>query len=129
MIREMTSTDNGVTSVVNENGTEILVVDPAHLGEFIAEITKRNCTRDAGHGEAEVPWSGERLCWDCADHELDLMAKAVQQQDDLPVYTRQDQMLDDLSNDLLSLADGNLRRVDRILELLTRDETWEGDAA
>jgi hypothetical protein len=24
-----------------------------------------------------VPWSGQRLCWDCTDTQLDLMAKAV----------------------------------------------------
>lgn len=30
----------GVTPVVNDNGTEILVVDPAHLGEFIEQVTK-----------------------------------------------------------------------------------------
>lgn len=29
-----------------------------------------------------VPWSGERLCWDCTDLQLDLMAKALQ---DMPV--------------------------------------------
>lgn len=29
-----------------------------------------------------VPWSGERLCWNCADAQLDLLAKAVS---DLPV--------------------------------------------
>jgi hypothetical protein len=28
----------GVTPVTNENGTEILVVDPAHLGDFLAAI-------------------------------------------------------------------------------------------
>lgn len=29
-----------------------------------------------------VPWSGERLCWDCMDRQLDLIALAVQ---DCPV--------------------------------------------
>lgn len=41
------------------------------------------CTRDPGHGEASVPWSGERLCWDCADTALDLLAKACETE--LPV--------------------------------------------
>jgi hypothetical protein len=35
------------------------------------------CTRDHAHGPAEVPWAGERLCWNCADQDLDLLAKAV----------------------------------------------------
>lgn len=34
------------------------------------------CTRDSAHGVAEVPWSGERLCWPCADTALDHMAQA-----------------------------------------------------
>lgn len=28
-----------------------------------------------------LPWSGERLCWDCFDHQLDLMAKAIHEAD------------------------------------------------
>jgi hypothetical protein len=106
---------DGVTPVVNENGTEILVVDPASLSEFIERVTADAepcpvkhpehgsacicyahatgehrdehgctwpnlglCTRDASHGTAEVPWSRERLCWNCADAELDRLAKATE---------------------------------------------------
>lgn len=29
-----------------------------------------------------IPWSGEKLCWDCTDTQLDLMSKALQ---DMPV--------------------------------------------
>jgi hypothetical protein len=43
------------------------------------------CTRNPEHGPAEVPWSGDRLCWDCADHELDLLAKALQSEGGWPV--------------------------------------------
>jgi hypothetical protein len=46
------------------------------------------CTRDPEHAPAEVPWSGERLCWDCADHELDLLALALQAEDGLPIYIK-----------------------------------------
>jgi hypothetical protein len=35
-----------------------------------------------------VPWSGQRLCWDCTDLQLDLMAKAVLEEMDIPVLTR-----------------------------------------
>jgi hypothetical protein len=42
------------------------------------------CTRGCGQ-PAEVPWSGERLCWNCTDHDLDLLALALQSEDGWPV--------------------------------------------
>jgi len=103
------------------------------------------CTRNPEHGPAEVPWAGDRLCWDCADHELDLLALALQSEDGWPVQVgsghpghrqelstedhrvpSQDDLVAALADDLLALADGSLRRVDRIIELLERGETWEG---
>ena len=85
------------------------------------------CTRDPEHGQAEVPWSGERLCWDCADHELDLMAKALQAEMELPPPPTQDEMIDALARDLLSLAGGDVDKVNAILQYLGTEEAWDGN--
>jgi hypothetical protein len=38
------------------------------------------CTMCERSGGDLVPWSGERLCWDCTDKQLDLLAMAMQDQ-------------------------------------------------
>lgn len=104
-----------------------------------AEARYGLCTRDPSHGPAEVPWAGQRLCWDCADADLDRLAEALK---DEPVQVggfglgniphleprtpTQDELAERLAADLLTLADNSLKRVDRIMELLTREETWDG---
>lgn len=37
-------------------------------------------------GPGEIPWAGELLCWDCADHQLEQVADDAQQPYGLPVH-------------------------------------------
>jgi hypothetical protein len=92
-------------------------------GQFWELVTGLGpCTRDPEHGPAEVPYSGEKLCWDCADRDLDLLAKAVMAADEPEGYTDKDTLLDNLANELLRLADGCERRVDSIIARLEAGE-------
>jgi hypothetical protein len=94
------------------------------------------CTRNPGHGPAEVPWSGERLCWDCADAELDLMAKALEDEPTqvggfglghTPAQSAgEDKLIEALAADLLALCDNNVSRISKVLAVLSGDEVWDG---
>jgi hypothetical protein len=93
------------------------------------------CTYDPEHGPAEVPWLDDRLCWDCADHQLDLMARAVALIFPVQVgsagrgtvtLSTQDAIAEALSEDLLALAGGDPARVDAILAALEKDGAWTG---
>lgn len=63
--------------------------DDTHAPELPgSEVTASACEQTVAGGrctmcEADsyelLPWSGERICWDCFDHQLDLMAKAIQE--------------------------------------------------
>jgi hypothetical protein len=48
----------------------------AHISPPVPPAHSQLCTQ-CERDVAEVPWSGERLCWDCADIQLDLMARAL----------------------------------------------------
>lgn len=73
--RDLAACDHGVTPVTNERGTEILVIDPAHLGEFIAQVTRcatvgcrRTATEEVSyHYRGEDEKTTERVCTPCAD--------------------------------------------------------------
>jgi hypothetical protein len=45
------------------------------------------CTRGCP-APAEVPWSRERLCWDCVDRELDLLALALRNDENRAAYIK-----------------------------------------
>jgi hypothetical protein len=47
-------------------------------------VAPGTCTSCGTPSPELIPWSGERLCWECTDLQLDLLAKAVQE--DAPVY-------------------------------------------
>lgn len=108
----------------DSEGTEVIAPCGTHA-ETPVSAPLGLCTRNPSHGPAEVPWSGQRLCWDCADHDLDLLAVALRGEDTLPLEDR----LEALAGDLVSLAGNSLARVERIEQLLTREETWNGEAA
>src|SRR5579859_7850302 len=95
---------------------------------------------------AEVPWSGERLCWPCADAELDLLAKAAELEPvqiggfglgtvpgeylytrpaSQPVPPTQDELADAIAADLAELAGGSRERMAKIVIELAALETGE----
>lgn len=59
--------------------------DQAARRDAVADFTAA-CERTVRGGQCTgcetpapelIPWSGERLCWDCVDTQLDLLAKAI----------------------------------------------------
>lgn len=91
----------------------------------LAQAGVRVCTlegRAVRPDEDLVPWSGQKLCWDCMDQQLDLMAKAIQL-DPEPVREPGSQpwldaMADDLASELLRIAgesDDGLALVQRVI--------------
>lgn len=89
----------------------------------LAEAGIRVCTlegRQVRDGEDLVPWSGQKLCWDCMDRQLDLMAMACKEVH-APEPGSQpwlDAMADDLASELLRIAgesDDGLALVQRVI--------------
>lgn len=119
------------------NCTQCMREDAAELADSEARFGL--CTRDPAHGPAEVPWSGERLCWGCADADLDRLAVQLQNE---PVQVggfglgniphleprtpTQDELAAALAEDLLALCDGNLDRINAVLAKLGTEEVWDG---
>lgn len=61
--------------------------EPQTVGELLSQQTVAGgrcslCERDA---DELLPWASQRLCWDCVDIQLDLLAKAVQEAGAVPV--------------------------------------------
>jgi hypothetical protein len=48
-------------------------------------VAPGSCTGCGGEADELIPWSGQRLCWNCTDAQLDLIAKAVLEDEDTPV--------------------------------------------
>jgi hypothetical protein len=40
-------------------------------------VAPGRCTGCEAPAEELIPWSGERLCWDCTDTQMDLLAKVL----------------------------------------------------
>lgn len=59
------------------------------------------CEKAVDKGDL-IPWSGQRLCWDCMDFQLDLLAKAVS--DDVMVDACAAELAEVLAVDLAFLA-------------------------
>lgn len=78
-------------------------------------VAAGQCTGcEAETGEL-VPWAGERLCWNCTDLQLDLMALACQSADGLPVTVGQGVRTPGHIQELaLSAHDGEASREDRL---------------
>jgi len=61
---------------------------PGTAPEYPSEKVQLVCTGCERNASELVPWSGEQLCWDCVDTQLDLMAKAVSEEMDVALLTR-----------------------------------------
>lgn len=103
MVREMYDSMTGYPLDTRDGETEdayldrmIELSDPAFAGfdaeararldataDFSAQCEKTvmggRCTMCEASSYELLPWSGERICWDCFDHQLDLMAKAIRE--------------------------------------------------
>lgn len=60
--------------------------------DFAAAVRRQtpdgHCTGCGTQSPELVPWSGQRLCWDCADFQLDLVASAILADAPVSVGTR-----------------------------------------
>lgn len=46
-------------------------------GQCERTVAGGQCTLCAAGSYELLPWSGERVCWDCFDRQLDLLAKTI----------------------------------------------------
>jgi hypothetical protein len=46
-------------------------------GQCEATVAGGRCTLCEADSTKLLPWSGERVCWDCFDRQLDLVALAI----------------------------------------------------